>query len=268
MAISSRMRGIEAELTTGWMGHPTTLLESVDSTNRWLKTAWTAGLRNAGAAVWADEQTAGRGRLGRQWDSPGSHNIYTSALWRPDPERLTGILSLAAGVALVQAVRAETGLEARIKWPNDAVVGGKKFAGVLLEGGYDPVPWVIVGLGINVAGEANLAFPHATTLEAARGTRVSRESLWVRLMLELETIFEVWRDGGAERVIQAWSSVNATLGQTVRVERPGHEPWIGVAEALDADGGLWVSARGRLEKVISGEVSLRLADGRYAPESF
>ncbi|NMP21469.1 biotin--[acetyl-CoA-carboxylase] ligase [Sulfobacillus harzensis] len=268
MAVSSRMQAIERELPTVWMGHPTTVLASVDSTNRWMRAQWNQGTVQAGAAVWADEQTAGRGRLGREWDSPAGLNIYTSILWTPDKNRLTGIMSLVAGIALVQAVRNQMGLDARLKWPNDAVVGGRKFGGILVEAGHEPQPWAIVGLGINVNGEPNPLFSHATTLEKARGRGIDRESLWVHVMGELEKAYTDWQARGESWVQATWTACNATLGQTVRVERPGHPAWVGVAEALDTDGGLWVQGDQGRQKVISGEVSVRLADGRYAPERF
>lgn len=268
MTHAERFRTIEDQLTTRWTGHPTVVLDTVDSTNRWLKETWLKGDLGPGAAVWADEQTAGRARLGRQWASPAGFHIYTSVLWSPPNNRLTGLISLVAGVAVVRAVRALTALDARLKWPNDAIVGGKKFAGVLVEAGQDPMPWAIVGIGMNVLGSVDLAFPHATTLEEAAGRPISRGSLWLRLMAELEQAYTSWQENGDEWVVEAWSAANATLGQEVRVEQPGHAPWTGTAEQLDPDGGLWVKSLDRRVKVISGEVSLRLANGRYAPERF
>lgn len=261
------MQAIEQELTTHWMGHPATVLATVDSTNRWMKQQWLSGVCQAGAVVWADEQTAGRGRLGRQWVSPAGRNIYTSVLWTPPRQRMGGVLSLVAGLAVARAVWEVTGLEARLKWPNDAVVHGKKFAGILVEGGTEPAPWAIVGIGVNVLGDADPAFAHATTLEAALGRPVSRETLWVSLMGQLEAAFDTWLREGDAWAAEAWAAFHATLGFMVRVERPGVEPWVGLAERIDPDGGLWVTAPGRREKVISGEVSVRLADGRYAPDS-
>ncbi len=262
---SVRMQGIERELKTRWMGHPLTVLDTVDSTNRYLKQRVSERRSMAGEAVWADAQTAGRGRLGRQWASPEGRNIYTSVLWTPPRERMSGVLSLVAGVGVVHAVRAATGLDARLKWPNDVVVAGRKFCGILVEAGVDPTPWAVVGIGINVIGKPDPQFPHATTLQEQTRAPVSREDLWLHLMASLEGIYDQWIRAGDSWAAEAWSQCTATLGQMVRVERPGAEPWIGRAERIDADGGLWVTASDRQEKVISGEVSLRLADGRYAP---
>lgn len=266
--VSARMKRVESELATTWLGYPTTILDQVDSTNSWLKERWQSGVERNGAAVWADTQTNGRGRLGRSWESPPGSNIYTSVLLEPPKDRLAGVLSLAAGVAVAQAVRRLTGLDARIKWPNDAVIAGRKFCGILVQAGTEPTPWAIVGIGINVTGKVGESFPHAISLEAAGAGSVVREDLWLALIRELEMAYDTWLARGDGWAVHAWEAVNATLGQEVRVERPGQVPWIGWAERIDPDGGLWVvGPRGRV-KVVAGEVSLRLADGRYAPDSF
>ena len=266
--VSPRMRLIEQELETQWLGRPTTILAEVDSTNRWLKRQFMTGWAAHGAAVWSDAQTEGRGRLGRAWYSPAGANIYTSILLCPPRQRLSGVLSLVAGIAVVHAVRRHTGLDARIKWPNDAVIAGRKFCGILVEAGVEPEPWVIVGIGVNVGGPIDPAFAHAVSLAEALGGHLVREDLWLDLMQSLEEAYDQWLNHGDQWVIQAWTSVNATMGQRVRVNRPGHDPWEGIAERIDSDGGLWLRQGTRLKKVIAGEVSIRLADGRYAPDSF
>ena len=265
--ISDRMRRIERELGTAAMGRPTVVLDSVGSTNRWLKEAWSKRQVRHGTAVWADEQTSGRGRLGRAWESPPGKNIYTSVLWEPPRERLSGVLSLVAGVAVARSVRAYTGLDARMKWPNDGVIRGRKFCGILVEAGVDPSPWAVVGIGVNVLGQVGAEYPNAVTLEQCLSRPVSREDLWLGLMKELEAAYQAWIADGDNWAVMAWTQHNATLGHMVRVEKPGQDIWVGRAESVAPDGGLWVANAERREKVISGEVSLRLADGGYAPDS-
>lgn len=265
--VTGRMRHIERELATTAMARPTVILDSVGSTNRWLKEAWVQGEVRHGTAVWADEQTEGRGRLGRAWESPPGKNIYTSVLWEPPRERLSGVLSLVAGVAVSRAVREHTGVDARMKWPNDGVIRSRKFCGILVEAGVDPSPWAVVGIGINVLGPVGAASPNAVTLQDCVTSPVSREDLWLELMAQLETAYWAWLGEGDDWAVQAWTQHNATLGHMVRVEKPGQDIWVGRAESVAPDGGLWVANAERREKVISGEVSLRLADGGYAPES-
>ncbi|PSR21307.1 MAG: biotin--[acetyl-CoA-carboxylase] ligase [Sulfobacillus acidophilus] len=265
--LSHRMQHIQSELSSKWCGHPTVVLEVVPSTNRWLKEEWALGRIDHGTAVWADGQTDGRGRLGRQWDSPSGENIYTSVLVTPPPTRVGGIVSLLAGVAVVQAVRAATGLDARLKWPNDVLIYGKKFSGILVEAGMYPRPWVVIGIGINVGGTVDQEEAHRVTLERVLDHPLSREDLWITLIERLEDVYEAWLACGDQWVVQAWTAANATLGKQVRVERPGHRPWVGLAERIDDDGGLWVTNPERREKVISGDVRIRAADGSYAPDS-
>lgn len=262
--VPRRMQNIQTELSTAWLGHPTTVLATVDSTNRWLK-ARPQALH--GEAVWADEQTQGRGRLGRGWESPPGSNIYTSVLIRPPKERLSGVISLAAGVGVVWAVNRITQLSTRIKWPNDLVAGGRKFSGILVEAGTGAEPWAIIGIGINVNGSPSDRFPGATSLASLAGHVWSREDLWLMVMHALEEVIEAWLWQGDDWVVAAWNQVNATLGQEVAVHQAGHAPWIGLAHHIDPDGGLWVQRDTGLEKVIAGEVSLRLADGSYAPDN-
>lgn len=269
--MTTRSHGMEkmaSDLATTWLGHPTFILDTVHSTNRWLKEKWVQKAVDHGTVVWADAQTDGRGRLGRSWDSPPGENIYTSLLITPPADRVGGILSLLTGVAVVEVVRAKTGLDARMKWPNDGVVLGRKFCGILVEAGMSPRPWAIVGIGINVCGTVDQSESHRITLERAAGRPLNRADLWISVLNRFEQVYEAWLSHGDHWVVQAWTSINATLGQMVRIERPGARPWIGMAESLDDDGGLWVSAPHRREKVISGEVRLRSADGRYAPDSF
>lgn len=263
---AGRIQILPQALPTRWLGRGAVVLDAVDSTNRWMKERWIQGECRHGAVVWADQQTAGRGRLGRTWDSPAGKNIYTSVLLEPPKARLTGILSLMAGVAAVQAVHHLTGLDARMKWPNDGVIGGKKFCGVLVEAGTEPSPWAIVGIGINVLGRPDAQFPHATSLAEA-GATVPREGLWTALMVELEAQYEAWLSHGDSWVVSQWRAKNATLGYRVQVVRPHETPWIGVAQDIDATGSLVVLRDGERVTVTAGEVQVRLADGRYAPGS-
>lgn len=261
------MQELEKRLTTRRIGHPTILLEEVDSTNTYLKEQCLSGRLAHGAALWATTQTAGRGRLGRQWESRAGGNIYTSVLLEPPPDRLNSILSLVAGVAVVQAIASVVAVKPRLKWPNDVVVGNKKLGGILLEAGRSPGPWTIVGIGLNVNGAIAPDLPQATRLCDWAGDPVPREELWLALMHALEALYTEWISQGNAGIVAKWSAVSATLGQMVTVYQVGHRPWSGVAEKIDHDGALWVSCAQGLARVMAGEVSVRQADGRYASDS-
>ena len=229
------------------------LLAQTDSTNTRLKELAQAGTPS-GAAVIADRQTAGRGRLGRSFSSPAGVGLYLSYLLRPTlPEgRLMTVPALAA-VAGARAVRRVSGLDCGIKWPNDLVCAGRKVSGILTE--LVPTasgPAVVIGIGINVheqtfAGETAQI---AGYLDAWTDAPVSRGALALALLEELD---------GLERLdgLREYRAACVTLGKPVRLVSPAGVLY---AEALDVDGQYGLIVRhtdGSLETVRSGEVSVR-----------
>ncbi len=136
------------------------VLETVDSTNERLRIAVAEGVAEHGQVLIAGQQTAGRGRLGRQWLSPPGTNLYLSLCWRIDgePATLEG-LSLAVGCAVAECLASDLGVSIQLKWPNDLYLGNAKCGGVLIELATDPAGdwWVVIGLGLNVAMPAENA---------------------------------------------------------------------------------------------------------------
>ncbi len=213
-----------------------------------------------GEVVIAEEQTAGRGRRGRQWVSPRGQNLYFSVVLRPElPPHRAPELTLVAAVALCETLR-EAGGEAAIKWPNDVQIDGKKVAGILTELSAEPerVHFVVVGIGVNLNSQASEMPTElaeiATSVRDARGQRVPRAlftaALWTRL--------EEWLDRHAEEgfapVREAWKRLSATLGQEVLVKAERRE-LRGVAEDIDEAGALLVRREdGKLERVLAGDV--------------
>ncbi|PSR37835.1 MAG: biotin--[acetyl-CoA-carboxylase] ligase [Sulfobacillus thermosulfidooxidans] len=249
-----------------WLGADLTQLARVGSTNQVLRERMRRQHVPEGAVVLAREQTAGRGRLGRVWWSPPNQGLYVSVLLYPPRTRQGGILSLLAGVALTDAVEQATGMTPGLKWPNDAVMGGKKYAGILVEGGTEPQPWAIVGMGINVLGTVPEDFPHATTLSQELGKDVDIEGLWRHLAKALEQRYEQWLEDGNAPIIAQWKTVSVTLGYAVEVRTPSGLI-TGIAEDVSDDGTLWIRQGSDRVPVMSGEVSLRLANGAYAPRT-
>src|SRR5262245_25019804 len=145
------------------LGTPTLFFSTIGSTND-VAIALAGNGDYEGAVVIADAQTAGRGRRGRVWLSPPGAGLYVSVLLAParasrSPDRATALLTLAAGVAIAEAVERVTGLAAAIKWPNDLLVGKRKLAGILAEGvaSQTPAPsvhTVVLGYGLNVSAAA------------------------------------------------------------------------------------------------------------------
>ncbi len=239
------------------------------STNADVAAAARAGAAE-GYVVVADEQTAGRGRLERVWQSPPRAGIATSVLlrpgaavpdrgWSPVPTSGYGLLPLLAGVALVEAVRRLSDLDAVLKWPNDLVIDGRKCAGILAEtvpdGGSDAGPAAVIGIGLNVTlREPELPRPDATSLQLAGSACVDRDPLLRAVLRGLADWYGRWRDAGGDPVasglMDSYRFHCATIGATVRVELPGGGELTDVATAVDDDGALIVDGR----RIAAGDV--------------
>jgi BirA family biotin operon repressor/biotin-[acetyl-CoA-carboxylase] ligase len=215
-----------------------------------------------GAVIIADEQTAGRGRRGRRWFSPPGSGLYVSLVLTPgracvDGPRSTSLLTLAAGVALAEAVKAATGLSMDLKWPNDLHVSSRKLAGILAEAvsGQAASP-IILGYGINVSPAA---YPpelrdRATSLETELGRPVDRASLLVETLAAMGRRYADLLDGRFDAILDAWrANAPASLGARISWTT-GSGPHEGVTAGLDDRGALLVKIGDRIERIIAGEV--------------
>ena len=203
--------------------------------------------------VVAQAQTAGRGRHGRLWlDEPGA-SLLMSIILRPrlEPARLP-TLSLAAGVAVVEALERVTGLKPRLKWPNDVLVDGRKLAGILLESRIGPSPLVVLGIGVNLAQRvfpADLA-ERATSVRLATGRRVDADALLTALLESLDAWRTRLETEGWAPIRERWRALTETLGRRVSID--GVE---GVAVDVDEDGALIVAEGDVRRRVVAGEVN-------------
>lgn len=255
---------VAAALATRRLGRPLQFRPSVGSTNEEVRSLARGGAPE-GLVLLADEQTAGRGRLGRGWQSPAGEGIWLSVLLRPPlPPPETPRLTLAAAVAVAEAIRA-AGLPAGIKWPNDVLIEGKKCCGILteLELAGDAVAFAVVGMGLNVN---QAEFPPAiaaaaTSLRLAAGHAFERAPLVCALLERLEARYEQLLAGEAALVLGAWRALSVTLGKRVRIiPATGGAAYLGEAVDVDADGALRLRLDdGREERLLAGEVSLREA---------
>ncbi len=204
------------------------------STNADVAERFRSGERS-GLVLVAEHQTAGRGRLGRSWESPPGASLVLSVLLTPDaaPERWPW-LPLITGMAVARAVGRAAGVAADLKWPNDVLVDGQKLCGILVERvDGDGVAAAVVGIGINVTQtREELPVPGATSLALTSGGPVDRDDLLGTLLLELQQELEAWESGGEVR--QRYLSQCVTVGQQVRVAVPGGEI---TGEAVDVDDG-------------------------------
>ncbi len=239
----------------------------VGSTNKAAMDAAVGG-EPEGSAFLAEEQTAGRGRGGHDWYSQKSSGIYGSILLRPDvPPSDVLVLSLAAGLAVQSAVEEVTGVRPDLRWPNDLLLGGRKFCGILTEMNAEPtrVRYVVVGIGLNVNQKsfpAGLA-ETATSLRMETGREWSRVELTVALLRALDREFRMLlpqRAGmgtapaeAAMTIIRRFEERSSyARGKRVHVEENGG--FEGVTTGLDDRGFLLVKARDGLRTVLSGGV--------------
>jgi BirA family transcriptional regulator, biotin operon repressor / biotin---[acetyl-CoA-carboxylase] ligase len=214
-----------------------------------------------GAIVIAEEQTGGRGRAGRSWHSEKTSGIYMSALLRPAISPIVApVITMAAGLAVRDAVEEETGVAADLRWPNDLLAGGRKFGGILTEMYAEPsqVRFVIVGIGINVnhsAMPAELA-DIATSLCLITGKPVSRLQLLVRLLRHLDSYYNRFLTEGAQPILDRFAEVSSYVrGKRVRIATAG-ESYVGSTDGLEPNGLLRVRRDdGQSAIVISGDVS-------------
>ena len=207
--------------------------ERIDSTNARARELASEG--ETDVVVLADEQTGGRGRLDRGWESP-SGGIWLSILFRPDvPTAHAPVFTLAAAVATTKAVRA-LGVDAAIKWPNDVLVDGQKLAGILteMEGEADRISWLVVGIGLNANHDATRLPEGSTTVAEVLGEPVDRRTLTQEL---LEQFHQLRTDH--ESVVPAWRDLASTLDRRVRVETADAE-LVGTAVDIEYPGMLVV----------------------------
>ena len=232
------------------------------STNADLAAAARSGAAE-GAVLVAEEQSAGRGRLGRVWQSPPRAGIAASVLLRPAgvPASRYGWLPLLAGVALVESVRDLAAVEAVLKWPNDLLIDERKCAGILAEAIPDDAGTAIVlGFGLNTTlREAELPRPDATSLQLAGAACVDRDPLLRAVLRGLARWYLAWRAAGGDAVAcglaEAYRLHCGTLGRQVRAQLPGNESLTGLAQDIDSEGRLVVvTAAGRREPVSAGDI--------------
>ncbi len=260
---------IQTLLTTRIFGRELVLLSRTGSTNDVAKERAAQGAAE-GTVVLADEQTAGRGRLGRRWTAPPGDCLLCSILFRPHlPPTRTQWLTMLCALALADAVEDVAGLPTRLKWPNDLIVQSpapnlkpsdwRKLAGVLTETGVEGsrLEFVVVGVGVNVNVKPEslpTLAPDATSILAETGQEVDRAALLAALLAEIETRYLRLQAGESPHV--EWAARLATLGQRVDVTTPAGV-LTGVAEAVGEDGALLLrTSEGMLHRLLAGDVTL------------
>ncbi len=240
------------------------VLDTIDSTNAELVRRGEQGVAS-GLVLTAEQQTAGRGRRGRQWVSPYAGNIYLSVLWefREGAAALEG-LSLAVGVAVARALQVVGVPDAELKWPNDVLHGGAKLGGILLEmqGDVAGPCRVVIGIGLNVvmpaaaADAIDQAWTDVATITGGRQPR--RSELLAAVLNELLPLLADFERQGFAHWREQWRSLDAYADLPV-ILHSGATPLAGVARGVDERGALLLETGAGVQAVHGGEISLRAA---------
>jgi BirA family transcriptional regulator, biotin operon repressor / biotin---[acetyl-CoA-carboxylase] ligase len=253
----ARVRGLVKARRLGGQLH---YFSRIDSTNSHARELAERGAVE-GEIVVAEAQTRGRGRLSRRWESPPFANLYLSVILRPHlPPRQAPQITLAAAVSLAETVSSFLPNPPTIKWPNDILFDGRKLAGILTEAACDTarIAYVILGIGLNVNYRRD-AMPEelrerATSLAEATGENVSRESVFARLIHDMDRCYGELEEAGFESLRPRWKAYFGLDGRTVRVEHRG-ETILGRAIDIDPEGGLIVEdERGQSHTIVAGDV--------------
>ncbi len=252
---------LAAEITTDlprqWLRGPVLHFVSLPSTNDLAKDLARQGYPE-GSVLVAETQSAGRGRLGRVWESPPGTGIYLSLILRPPlPPTELPKLTLTAAVAVVEAIKEATNLEMGIKWPNDILFAGKKLGGILteMETESDQMSHVILGVGLNIN---TAVFPDhlqtvATSLRST-GRRYARLAIIRAFLRTMDAFYGRFLRQEFPAILDEWRQAAVTLGKPVTVKL-GAEEISGLAVDVAPDGALLVEKPGgEVEKIISGEI--------------
>ncbi len=259
---------IEKQLSTSFIGRskqPNELWPTLPSTNqRALDLAQQGAVE--GVIVLAREQTAGRGRHGRVWQSPPDAGIYMSVLLAK-PKHSLPLLTMACGVAVADAIEAVAGLTVGLKWVNDLIFNKRKLGGILAETSGVSPDYVVLGIGINTnLDPANLPLElrdKIESLEQITKVAIDQNLLVCQIALHLENAYHLLTDGDQSLILQSWRSRSVTLGENV-IAQVGTRRIEGRAIDITESGALLVkTTTGRIEELIAGEVQVQLANGAY-----
>ncbi|MFC5714250.1 biotin--[acetyl-CoA-carboxylase] ligase [Thalassorhabdus alkalitolerans] len=251
---------ISSRLTTSIMGAQVHYEKSVPSTQEVAHKLARDGAAE-GTVIVADEQTKGKGRLGREWFSPPGTGLWFSLLLRPDiPPQQAPQLTLLTAVAVIEGIEEATGVKAEIKWPNDLLVQGRKIAGILTEMQSEPdrVQAVIVGVGINVNQEKS-SLPEdlqsiATSLAIEKGTPFHRADVLTSVLKRYEYWYQHFLHEGFDRVRRRWEALAISFGQKITA-RTVQGAEYGTAKGITDDGVLILEKEdGEIKYIYSADI--------------
>ena len=246
-------------LETEYMGKEILCFRKVFSTNSIAKFLANHSA-DEGTVLISEIQTKARGRSGKKWEAPDG-GVWMSLILRPNvPTARIGLITLATGVAIAKSIRS-LGVDARIKWPNDVLIHGKKISGVLTEvnATFNEIDWIVVGIGI----DSNLKLEDfsedirigTTTLTEELPTKVDENELIAVFLNEFEKVYQLYKDGEIETILKDWRDLADTIGKYVNITQTGGKITQGYVVGINHEGSLIIERQdGTLEKIISGEL--------------
>jgi BirA family biotin operon repressor/biotin-[acetyl-CoA-carboxylase] ligase len=246
---------IKAGLKTKLIGKNIQYLKETESTN--MIARGIAPSVEEGTVVIAELQTGGRGRLGRKWISPEG-GIWLSIIIKPKIQLMyASRITLLAGVAVAKIIRSY-GLAARIKWPNDVLIDGKKICGILteMEAEMDMIEYCVVGIGIDANVDTE-AFPEdyresSTSLKKELGHEIVRVKFVQELLLEFDELYQKFLKDRFSSILEEWRNMSDTIGEWVKITTQSRTLY-GEAIGIDSEGALIIeTSDGRLEKIVAG----------------
>lgn len=253
---------IQLGLQTKYFGREVHYEESVTSTQ---KVAHKLAYEDVpeGAIVVAEEQVTGRGRLGRAWFAPKYTGIWVSIILKPTiPPQQAPQLTLLAAVGVVRGIKAATGIQCEIKWPNDILINGKKLVGILteLQAEADRINAVIIGIGINVNQQIE-HFPEdlrekATSLAIEVGKKLNRSTILQAILKEMEDLYIDYLENGFQVVKLLWESYAVSIGKQI-IARTINETILGKALGITDDGVLLLEdEKGSIHHIYSADIEI------------
>ncbi|MGB8216921.1 MAG: biotin--[acetyl-CoA-carboxylase] ligase [Candidatus Methanoperedens sp.] len=247
--------GIRAGLKTNIIGKNIQYFKETESTN--IIAREMAGSVEEGTVVIAESQTGGRGRLGRKWLSPEG-GIWLSIILKPGIQPLYAPrITLMAGVSAAKTIRS-LGIPAKIKWPNDILINGKKVCGILteIEAEIDMIEYCVVGIGIDANVDTE-SFPEeirdsSTSLKKELGREINRVDFVQKLLSEFDALYLKFRKDEFPSILDEWRNMSATIGEWVKITTQSRTIY-GEAIGVDNEGALILETdEGKLEKIVAG----------------
>ncbi len=252
-------RDLRKGLKTKTFGNKIYTFDTIDSTNNCSKVLAEVGA-SEGIVVIAEEQTAGKGRLGRTWQANAGENLTFSLLLRPrvSPDALN-LLPLYVAVAVSEAIERASNLKVECKWPNDLLVNNKKIGGILLEGSVKEniVEHVVIGLGINVnQTQFSPDFKtKATSLRLESRQQIDRIKLFREIIASLESQYKDFSKSAFRSIIPLWEKRSTMMNKPILVSQSGNV-FSGTVKGLSPEGGLLLEADGTTKTLFAGDVTI------------